>query len=208
MTPRWPGTVETFAAAAAFLDSILSPMAAMALGFGPMNTMPAACKRLGKGLALGQKAVAGMHGLRAARLAGGHDLVDQQIAFGGLRRADGDGGIGHLHVQGVLVGLRIDGDRLDAHFARGLDDPAGDFAAIGNQDTLEHAAFRTPSAIPAKWLRLTGEQYCLVATVTSAAENPFIPAARRRSFVLRRAAGDASMLFAPRPVPLAWGRLY
>src|SRR5665647_800260 len=36
------------AAAAAFLDSILSPMAAMAFGFGPMNTIPAACKALGK----------------------------------------------------------------------------------------------------------------------------------------------------------------
>ncbi len=48
MTPRWPGTVETLAAAAAFLDSILSPMAAMAFGFGPMNTMPAAASALGK----------------------------------------------------------------------------------------------------------------------------------------------------------------
>ena len=47
MTPRWPGTVETFAFAAAFLDSILSPMAAMALGFGPMKTMPAFSSALG-----------------------------------------------------------------------------------------------------------------------------------------------------------------
>ena len=96
-------------------------------------------QRLGEGLALGQEAVAGMHGLGAARLAGGHDLVDHQIAFGGGRRPDGDCRVGHLHVQGVLVGLRIDGDRLDAHVARGLDDAAGDFAAIGDQDALEHA---------------------------------------------------------------------
>ena len=41
ITPRWPGTVETWARAAAFFDSILSPMAAIALGFGPMKTMPA-----------------------------------------------------------------------------------------------------------------------------------------------------------------------
>jgi DNA-binding transcriptional regulator LsrR (DeoR family) len=39
--------VETFAAAAAFLDSILSPMAAIAFGFGPMKTMPAAAKDFG-----------------------------------------------------------------------------------------------------------------------------------------------------------------
>src|SRR5450631_2473452 len=95
-------------------------------------------QRLGKGLALGQKPVAGMHGLRAARLAGGHDLVDQQIALGRFRRADGNGAIRHLNVQGVLVGVRIDRDRLDTHTAGGLDDPAGDFAAIGNQNTLEH----------------------------------------------------------------------
>ena len=46
--PRWPGTVDTLAAAAAFFDSILSPMAAMAFGFGPMNTTPAACSAFGK----------------------------------------------------------------------------------------------------------------------------------------------------------------
>ncbi len=40
MMPRKPGTVETFAAAAAFFDSILSPIAAMAPGLGPMKTMP------------------------------------------------------------------------------------------------------------------------------------------------------------------------
>ena len=110
------------------------------LGVRPDEDDAGFLQRLGKGLALGQKAVAGMHRLGAARLAGGDDLVDQQIAFGGFRRADGDGRVGHLDMQGVLVGLRIDGDRLDAHFARGLDDPAGDLAAIGDQDTLEHAA--------------------------------------------------------------------
>ena len=41
ITPRCPGTVETFALAASFLDSILSPMASMARGFGPTKTMPA-----------------------------------------------------------------------------------------------------------------------------------------------------------------------
>ena len=41
ITPRCPGTVETPAAAAAFFDSILSPIAAIALTFGPMKTMPA-----------------------------------------------------------------------------------------------------------------------------------------------------------------------
>jgi hypothetical protein len=42
MMPRKPGTVETFAALANFFDSILSPIASMAFGLGPMKTMPSA----------------------------------------------------------------------------------------------------------------------------------------------------------------------
>ena len=127
-------------------------------------------QRLGKCLALGQEAVAGMHGLGAARLAGRDNLVDQQIALGRLRRADGDGGIGHLHMQGVFVGLRIDRDRLDPHAAGGLDDPAGDFAAVGDQDALEHKG-KKPSAIPVEMAADSRRllQYCLAAGVSSAA---------------------------------------
>ncbi len=42
MTSRLPGTVDTPAARANLLLSILSPMAAMAWGLGPMKVMPAA----------------------------------------------------------------------------------------------------------------------------------------------------------------------
>ena len=97
-----------------------------------------------KGLALGQEAVARMHGLGAGRLAGGDDLVDDEIALGRRRRADGDGLVGHLDVQRVPVGVGIDRDRLDPHPAGGLDDPAGDFAAIGDQDALEHGGRIVP----------------------------------------------------------------
>ena len=41
-------------------------------------------------------------------------------------------------MQRIPVGLGIDGDRLDAHPAGGLDDPAGDLAAIGDQNSFEH----------------------------------------------------------------------
>ena len=37
-----PGTVETPAAIASFLEAILSPIASMAFGGGPMKAMPAA----------------------------------------------------------------------------------------------------------------------------------------------------------------------
>jgi hypothetical protein len=41
-------------------------------------------------------------------------------------------------MQRVIIGIGIDGDRLDAHLPRGLDDAAGDFAAIGDQDFGDH----------------------------------------------------------------------
>ena len=56
----------------------------------------------------------------------------------GGRRADGYGRIGHFDMQRVAVGLGIDRNGFDPHAACGFDDPAGDLAAIGNQDSLEH----------------------------------------------------------------------
>ena len=103
-----------------------------------MKTMPASAKRARKGFALGQEAVAGMHGLRAGLAAGLDDLVDHQIALGRGRRADQHGLVGHLDMQRVAVGLGIDGYRRDPHAARSLDDPAGDFAAICDQNSFEH----------------------------------------------------------------------
>ena len=58
--------------------------------------------------------------------------------MGGRRRADMHRLVGHLDVQRVPVGIGIDGDRLDAHAPRGLDDPAGDLAPVGDQDLVEH----------------------------------------------------------------------
>ena len=122
----------------------------MALGFGPMKTMPALAERDRERLALGQEAVARMHRLGAGLPAGGDDLVDQQIALRRGRRADMHGLVRHLDVQRVAVGVGIDRDRLDPHPAGGLDDAAGDLAAIGDQDVLEHA--RSDAAFPAFWL--------------------------------------------------------
>ena len=107
-------------------------------------------ERLREGGALGEEAVAGMHRLGAGLLAGGDDLVDQQIGLRGGRRPDGDRLVGHFDVQRVLVGFRIDRDRLHAHLARGLDDAAGDLAAVGDQDLVEHwrLGSESPEASP------------------------------------------------------------
>src|SRR3546814_15800 len=86
---------------------------------------------------LRQEAIARMHRLGAGLLAGRDDLLDDQVALGGSRRADMHGLVGHAHVQGTIVGIGIDRHRPDAKLAAGLDDAAGDFAAIGNQDLLE-----------------------------------------------------------------------
>src|SRR4029434_4578540 len=44
------------------------------------------------------------------------------------------------HVQRISVSLGIDRDRLDAEPPAGADDPAGDLAAIGDQDLVEQLA--------------------------------------------------------------------
>ena len=87
---------------------------------------------------LGQEAVARMDGLGAGLLAGGDDLVHDQVGLFRGGRADADGFVGQVDVQGVLVGLGIDGNGLDAHLAGGLDDAASDFAAVGDQNFSKH----------------------------------------------------------------------
>ena len=95
-------------------------------GFGELRT-------------LGQETVARMHGLCVRVGGGGDDLVDREIARGGGGRPDRHRLVGHCDVQRVLVGFRIDRDGLDPEASRRPDDAAGDLAAIGDQDALEHA---------------------------------------------------------------------
>ena len=148
------------------------------LSVRPDEDDPRLGQRLRERGAFGEKAIAWMHRLGAALLAGGHDLVDDQVALRGGRRADGDGGVGHFHMQRIAVGLGIDRDGFDAHAARGFDDPAGDLAAIGNQDSLEH---RRTLSCPAERGRGHRRPIAAVASRTrreaslwrSAVEGPF-----------------------------------
>ena len=54
------------------------------------------------------------------------------------RGPDADGLVGELDVHRIDIGLGIDGDGFDIELAAGADDAEGDFAAIGDQDALEH----------------------------------------------------------------------
>src|SRR6267143_6503724 len=79
-----------------------------------------------------------MHGLCAGPAAGLDDLVDEKITLSRRRRPDQHGVVGHFDMERIAVGLGIHGHRLDPHAARSLDDPAGDLAAICDQNSFEH----------------------------------------------------------------------
>ena len=97
-----------------------------------------------EGLALGEEAVAGMHGLRSRCLTGGDDLVDLEIGLGSRSCADRHGLVGQLDMQRVAIGVRIDRNRRDPHPPRRLDHPAGDLATVRDQYLREHA-WRPPA---------------------------------------------------------------
>jgi hypothetical protein len=82
---------------------------------------------------LRQKAIARVDGLGAAGLGGGDQLVDQQVAVGGLAAAQVDADVGFAAVAGVTVGGAVHGHGGQAHGLGGAHHPAGDFAAVGDQ---------------------------------------------------------------------------
>ena len=93
---------------------------------------------LGEVRVLAQEAVAGVDRLDVGDLGGGDEPGDVQVAVGARRLADADRAVGQLQVGGVAVGLRVDGDDLDAQLLAGADDPQRDLAAVGHQDPLKH----------------------------------------------------------------------
>ncbi|MCC2690978.1 MAG: choline dehydrogenase [Rhizobiaceae bacterium] len=88
---------------------------------------------------LRQEPVAGMDRLCPGRSRRRDDPVAAQIAVGGRRGADMDRLVGHLHMHGAPIGVGVDGDGRDAEAPGRADDPAGNLAAIGDQDLVEHS---------------------------------------------------------------------
>src|SRR5215467_12027845 len=96
----------------------------------------AACT--GEVCVLGEEAVAGMNGFGAAALGYIEDLFEIQIGLTRGGRTDVIGVVGLAHVQRAAVNIREDRHRLDTNLAAGAHDAHCDFAAIGNEDSLEH----------------------------------------------------------------------
>jgi len=92
-----------------------------------------------------------MNRIRPRDLRGADDCRNVQVAVGAARRPDTDVLVGKPHVQGVLVGFRVDGDRLDAELAAGVDDPQRDLTPVGDQYFLEHHASRASRASTTPW---------------------------------------------------------
>ena len=96
--------------------------------------------RIGEVRVLGQEAVAGVDRLRAGFLRHLEDGVAAQVAVLRARAADAVGFVRQPHVLGIGVGLREHRHGADAQLARGTDHAAGDLAAVGDEDGLEHQA--------------------------------------------------------------------
>ena len=95
---------------------------------------------LGEVGVFGEEAVAGVDGVGVGDFGGGDDGRHIEVAFGRWRGTDADGFVGQHDVFEVGIGLGVDGDGFDAHFAAGAQDAQRDFAAVGDQHFLEHGA--------------------------------------------------------------------
>ena len=87
---------------------------------------------------LGEEAVPGMERVAPRLPARGQHRVDVEVALRGGRRPDRDRLVGETDVNGVPVGLRVDGDRRDLELAQGAENADCDLTAVGDEDLAEH----------------------------------------------------------------------
>jgi len=84
-----------------------------------------------------EEAVAGVYGVGAGFFGGLKDGRDVEVGLLYRGGADAHGFVGHLHVQGLGVGVAVDGDGAVAQCLGRALDAAGDFTAVGDQDLVE-----------------------------------------------------------------------
>ena len=88
--------------------------------------------------ALGQEAITRMNRTGAAGDGRLHDGLGIEVAARRVGRPDGHASVGLTDVAGLGVGVGIHGDRANAQAPARADDPAGNFAPVGNQDAFKH----------------------------------------------------------------------
>ena len=94
----------------------------------------------GEARVLGEKAVAGMHRVRAGDLAGGEQRIDVEIAVARGRRADADALVGEAHMHRVGVGGRMHRDGRHAELLARAQNAQRDLSAVGDEDFFKHRA--------------------------------------------------------------------
>ena len=97
-----------------------------------MNLISAGLADLGEVGVFAQQSVAGMNRVHVGDLRRADHRGNVQIAFLQTGRPNADGFVGKANMQRVAVGLAIDGDRLDAEFLAGANDPQGNLPAVRN----------------------------------------------------------------------------
>ena len=113
----------------------------------------------------GQESVPWMNRLRSRALRDRDDHVAVEITLPRRRRAQAKRFVAGRDMHCIGVGIRKNGDGPDAHAPRGARDPAGNLAAIGDQDFVKHRVSPTarhrlpmPPARPACERLQTGER--------------------------------------------------
>lgn len=77
-----------------------------------------------------------MDGVRARGQGGLDDEVAAQVGVGGCGAGQADGRVGLPYVQGVGVGVGMDGDGVQAEGSGGTEDPYRDLAAVGDEEEV------------------------------------------------------------------------
>jgi hypothetical protein len=85
----------------------------------------------------GQKAIAGMDRIRTGFVGDVQDTVHVQVTLRGVRLPHAECLVRIFYMQGILVGDRIDGHRIDSQFAAGPHHPYRDLPPVGDQDTVK-----------------------------------------------------------------------
>mmetsp|Transcript_20317 Transcript_20317/g.39855 ORF Transcript_20317/g.39855 Transcript_20317/m.39855 type:complete len:401 (+) Transcript_20317:1249-2451(+) len=94
-------------------------------------------KDLGKVVVLREKAVARVHSLGSSLLDDLEDLVHIKVGLSRSSRSHTVCLVSHFHVHGVLIGLRIDGNGLNAELTGSLDYTAGNLTTVGNENLVK-----------------------------------------------------------------------